>query len=309
VRPAGPSKRPVLPSEIPQYFVPVRGALTSPISYRPMLLGTAQVHYIDAKTGVDEKRDLMVATEISGEAVAVNWDNATELDIGPDDLERAPQGEACFDDLPSAAANPKNYAAWTRDFGSWVFRTQKLDLFRCEALDQLSRPGESERDFRVRLQQAAREERDRRAEELKADYAPKLAALAERKRKAEQALEREKGQAQQQTIQTAVSVGSALLSAFLGRKTISMTTVGRAATAARAAGRYRKEAQDVEIAGESVAAIEKQIDDLNAEFKAEVDGLQSKIDAATEPLQTVSVRPKKSNITVRLVALGWMASS
>src|SRR5260370_25427088 len=84
-----------------------------------------------------------------------------------------------------------------------------------------------------------------------------------------------------------------------------MATLNRAATAARAAGRYRKEAADVERAGETVEAVQKQIDDLNAAFKAEVDGLRTKVDPATEALETVTVRPKKTNITIRLVALGW----
>ena len=183
---------------------------------------------------------------------------------------------------------------------------QKLDLYRCPSLGQVSNPGESERDFRVRLQQSAREERDRQAEELRARYAPKLASLAERKRKAEQAVDREKGQAQQQTLQTAVAVGSALLGAFLGRKTLSVANMNRAASAARAAGRYRKESEDVGRAGETVEAVQKQLDELNAAFKAEVDALESKVNPATEPLEPVTIRPKKANITVRLVALVWM---
>ena len=54
-----------------------------------MLLGIAQAHFIDAKTGIDEKRDVVAVTPIGADAVAVNWDEATELDIGPDDLEKA----------------------------------------------------------------------------------------------------------------------------------------------------------------------------------------------------------------------------
>ena len=302
--PATSAARPVLPPDIAQYFIPARGALAD-ACYSPVLLGIAQTHFIDAKTGVDEKRDVVAVTAISGDAVAVNWDEATELDIGPDDLEKAPPPGAAFAGLPPAAANPKNYPGWNRDFSSWLFRMQKLELFHCAALDRMSKPGESERDFRVRLQQAAREERDRQADELKKDYAPKLAALDERKRRAEQAVDREKGQAQQQTLQAAVSVGTALLGAFLGRKTLSIATMNRAATVARAAGRYRKEAGDVERAGETVEAIQQQIDDLNAAFKSDVDGLQSKVDPASVALETVTVRPKKTNITIRLVALGW----
>ena len=48
-----------------------------------------------------------------------------------------------------------------RSFANWIFQTQQLELLKSAKLEQISQPGESERDFRVRLQQAAREERDR----------------------------------------------------------------------------------------------------------------------------------------------------
>jgi hypothetical protein len=40
----------------------------------------------------------------------------------------------------------------------------------------VSRAGESERDFRLRLHQAARESRDAAVEKLRASYAPKAPA-------------------------------------------------------------------------------------------------------------------------------------
>ena len=93
-KPADTAARPVLPAGIAQYFIPVRGALRDSVTYRPMLLGVAQAHFIDAKTGVDEKRDVIAVTPVSSEAVAVNWDDARELDIGPDDLEKEPVANA-----------------------------------------------------------------------------------------------------------------------------------------------------------------------------------------------------------------------
>jgi hypothetical protein len=47
---------------------------------------------------------------------------------------------------------------------------------------------------------------------------------------------------------------------------------------------------------------------LNAQFAAEVAALESKVDPATEVLEPIVVRPKKTAITVQLVALGWQAS-
>jgi hypothetical protein len=274
-----------------------------------MILGSAEVHYIDAKTQVDERRTVTLLAPMVDGVVTVNWDSATELDLALDELEKSPEPNTSFAELPAAAANSKSYAAWTKDFASWLFRMQKLELFRSASLGEVSRPGESERDFRVRLQQSAREERDNATEQLRKRYAPKLAALEERKRKAAQTVEREKDQSQQQTIQTALSVGGALLGAFLGRKAVSVSTLNRAATAARAASRSRKESADVARAGETVEAVQGQIDDLNAAFKAEVDALESKINPATEPLDPVVIRPKKTNISVRLVALAWSVTS
>jgi hypothetical protein len=172
----------------------------------------------------------------------------------------------------------------------------------------LSKPGESERDFRIRLQESAREQRDRLTERLRQKYAPKIAMLQERVRRAEQATEREAEQAKQQHVQTAISIGATLLGAFLGRKTISASALGKATTAARSASRSIKEAKDVARAGENVEVIRKQLDDLEAQFQAEADALAVKIDPLTETLETLSIKPAKTHISVKLVALAWVPS-
>ena len=95
----------------------------------------------------------------------------------------------------------------------------------------MSRPGETEGQFRVRLQESPRAVRDAASEKLRQKYAPRLAALQERIRRAEQAREREAEQATQAELQTAISFGATLLGAFIGRKAVSVSTVGRATTA------------------------------------------------------------------------------
>ena len=65
--------------------------------------------------------------------------------------------------------------------------------------------------------------------------------------------------------------------------------------------------RDIARADEGAAAIEQQTQELNAQFEAELASLDVKVDPSTEVFETVSVRPKKTGITVRLVALGWKA--
>jgi hypothetical protein len=169
----------------------------------------------------------------------------------------------------------------------------------------LSKPDEPERDFRVRLQESTREERDRALEALRQKYAPKQAALQERRRRAEQTVARESEQVKQQGIQTAISVGATILGAFLGRKSINVGTIGRATTAARGAGRVLKETQDIGRAKETVAAVDQAIADLDAQFKAEADALGARTDPLTEPLEAIALKPTRQGISVRLVALAW----
>jgi hypothetical protein len=304
--PAAP--RPVLPAGIPQYFVPPRGACPggAELQYRPMLLGSAQVRFADVKTRVDLARDLTLLTSIDTGPVAVDWQNAAEAGFGLDELEREPVDGAVFAPLPAVAANEKRYAAWNRDLVAWLYGSQSLELFKSPSSGEISRPGEAERDFRVRLQQAGREDRDAGVDKLRRKYAPKMAAVEERIRRAEQAAQREREQASQQKMQAAFSIGSTLLGAFLGRKAVSSATLGRAATAARAGSRTWKETQDVTRAVETVEALKQQLADLEAQFGAEVQALESAASPATELLETVCVKLKKTNIAVRLVALCWL---
>jgi hypothetical protein len=98
---------------------------------------------------------------------------------------------------------------------------------------------------------------------LRARYGPKIAQLEEKKRRAEGTVAKETEQAQGQKLQTAISFGATLLSSFMGRKAINMSTLGRATTTARGVGRSFKEADDVTRAQESLAAVEQQLAELD----------------------------------------------
>jgi phage host-nuclease inhibitor protein Gam len=297
---------PALPPDVPQYFLPVRGsaAAGSTLTYQPMVLGAAKVNFIDAKTRLDFTQDTVCLTPLTDQPIPVDWEAAQETDVSVSDLEKAPQEGGQFAELPAAASKAKNYAAWEKDLVTWVYGSQKLDLFKSPSLGELSQPGETERDFRVRLQQAARESRDAAAEKLRAKYAPKIATLKERVRRAEQVVEREAEQAKAQKVQTAISFGSTVLGAFVGRRAVS-GTLGRATTAARGVSRSMKEQQDVGRAEETVSAIQQQLADLETEFTSEMGLLEAKVDPQAETLEQMSIRPKKTNIAVQLLALAW----
>ena len=269
-----------------------------------MLLGSAEVHYSSSRAP-DVAQQLTLLAPITDGPVDLDWSQAVSLDLPVEDLESEPEAEAHFVEVPAQAAKAKTYATWRKDFASWIYRNQRLELLASPSLDITSSAGEKEGDFRVRLQQAAREKRDEAVEKLRRKYAPRFEQLEERKRRAQQAVEREREQAQGQKLQTAISVGATLLSSFLGRKRVSMSTLGRATTAARGAGRSMKEADDVNRAEDNVATIDQRLADLDADFKAETATLERSFDPQTEQLETLSLKPTKANISVKLLTLAW----
>jgi hypothetical protein len=306
--PAAPrSEQPMLGPGIPQHFVPLRGSAAPghELLYQPMVLAAGRVGFADRKSKLEASEELVTLTPLSGAAVALDWAGMLETDLDLGDLEEGPQGAARFGELPGAAAKKTSYTAWKKEFGDWLYRNRTLELYKSPLLGEYSQPGESEHDFRLRLGQKAREARDEALEKMRKKYAPKLATLQERVRRAEQAVAREAEQAKEAKLQTAISVGATLLGAVIGRKGLSRSSVGRATTAARGVGRSMKQAQDVDRARATVEATMQRLAELEAEFEAETEEIRQSYDPALADLETVVVRPKKKDIAVKLVALAW----
>ena len=300
--------RPIVPPDVPQYFVPLRSAQpdTAALVYQPMVLGAVQVRFVDTKAAVDTTNELTRLAAIGTGAIPLEWEQSHLAEIALADLEREPVDRAKFAPLPGIASQAKQYEVWKSALSGWIYRTHTLELFRSPSANALSRPGESERDFRVRLQQAGREQRDQQSDALRKKYSPKIAALQDRIRRAEQMVERQQAESRSSQLQAAISVGATILGAFLGRKTISATTIGKATTAIRGAGRAMKESKDVSHAEDNVAALQQQLSDLESQFNAETSALAAATDPLTETLDRIMLKPSKSNIAVKLVALVWV---
>ncbi len=296
--------RPALPPTIPQVFAPTRH-LANPIVYLPMLLGAATVRFADPKSRVDVSQSVVLLTPINDDAVPVDWTEAQDVAVDPNDLERAPATGAKFAALPSAASQAKNYPNWQKAFVNAIYSTRKITLLRSNVYNQVSRIDESEGEFRARLSQISREQRDAATARLRAKYAPKINALNERLRRAEQSLQREAGQARQANISTMLSFGTTLLGAFLGKKAVTATNISKVGTTLRGVGRSVEQSEDVTRAGETVEAIKHALADLDSQFQAEISGIESKLDPSSENFETIELRPNKTNINVKLLALTW----
>ena len=181
-------------------------------------------------------------------------------------------------------------------------------MFRSARTKLSSGPDESERDFRIRLQQALREGRDQALAKVREKHASRLRTAEDKLRRAQAAVERENQQASESKMSAAVSFGATVLGALLGRKAVSASTLGRATTAAKSMGRISRESGDVARATSTVATLEQQLAEAQAALEADLQAVQSEWDPQAEELERVVVKPKRGSVSVQLVGLVWQAT-
>jgi hypothetical protein len=58
-------------------------------------------------------------------------------------------------------------------------------------------------------------------------------------------------------------------------------------------------------AQESADRVRQQIADLEGELQSEIDKLEDSYDAQKEELESVDIRPKRSDIQIHFVGIGW----
>jgi hypothetical protein len=301
---ASGAARPAVGAGIPEYFLQTSGG-TGPVLYKPMLAGFAKLHYVDAKLGLDEWQTagwLAPFADGSGDAA---WEDAAMDAALKSRLARSPAEDAGFAELPASALRAANLPLWGKSLQAHLYETARARVFYADALKAASRAGESEGDFRARLALAARERRDAAVATLRTRWQAKITQLGDHIRRAEEKRERERGQLSQQKLQTAVSIGSSILGALLGRKAISATNLGRVGTAARSAARIGREADEVARAEESIEVLEQRLADAQREVEGEVAKIDAALDPAAITLRGLEVPARKADIAIGEVALVW----
>ncbi|MDQ1278836.1 MAG: hypothetical protein QG670_96 [Thermoproteota archaeon] len=292
-------ERPVLPPDIPQYFIQAPEEKTigqNPLVLQPTVLGAAQVHFTDVKTSIDLTKELTFLTPITTDPVPVRWDQAKETSVNISSLKTVPLEGVKYSELSLSASKAKNYNLWQRDFIAWLVNTQKIELLQSPSSGEYSKPGESEREFRVRLQLISREKRDKFSDELQKKYASKFSSLDQRIGRAKLVLAHQSAQSREKKIDAITSIGSALLGSFLGGR--------RSVT--KSLNQSFKEAEDVRAAEVQLDSLQKQRSELEKQFQADINDNMKRTDPLTENLEKVLIAPARKDVLVRLVALTWV---
>jgi len=311
---------PSLPPDVPQVFLPVRlsanaalGTLEkdqgqrlevaeSTLVYEARLLALGSVRFSDRRRGIDKKREAGFLLSPGDLGAVVRWQEAEATDLQVDELEERPEQGAVFGTVPSQLNTASEIKSMARDLGEYLYRDQELTLFHNAKLKLYSEEGESERDFRTRVQQIVRERRDDDVDKLRVKYRQKLDRLEDRLGREKQQLVEDELDHESRKREEMISAGESLvgLLGVFGRR--SSRSLSTAATKRRLTAKAKA---DVVESKSDVARAEERIEDMRQEMEQEAEDVRSNWSDVAVGIETYPIRPTRKGVEVKLVALAW----
>ncbi len=288
-----------LDGSIPQYFVSGKNGVHR---YLPTIVAKYIVGFFNQSKGINKEEKSVLTLSLNPSDTHLDWAKAVQSGIDFDSLATKPAEGAQYGAVPDFVSTDKGLKRTKEALEEMLYRDKNIEIYTAKAFKIESKPGDSLGDFKVRLQDTLREAKESEIGKLKDSYEKKEHMLSDRIERAKERVSKEESDVTSKTTDTVISAGIAVLGAFFGRSNTS-----RIGTALNKGSRILKEKGDVGRAQEAVDAVQKEMDDLSVELEEKIDEIEKNHDIDRCEIETLIIKPKKSDITVEHIALVWRA--
>ena len=269
--------------------------VTGQNQFRATLQAEVELHYFNQSKGIDENEKICLSLELY-EDEDTSWKESQKLEECPTYASTAPSS-ALFAPISSTISSDKGLKKQKKELISWLYRTQRLELFRCTSPRLSSNPYESLGDFRVRIQDILDDKKEQEIEKLQDRYGKKEKMLLSRLQRAMEKVEKEEADASSSLLDT----GIAVLGALFGR-----TSSAKLSRALSKGSRAYKERGDISRAEEQVEKVREDLEVLSEELEEKIDDLVLKYSADNVNIIESKMKPRKSDINIENMSLVWV---
>jgi|LSQX01.1.fsa_nt_gb hypothetical protein len=294
--------KPFLSDKIKQYFLH-HPPFKEEVIYRPSIIFKGKVRFYNESKKIDQKEDIFLKATIFPDMVEINIKDAESNDGDISSYDSKPMEGALFGLLPPFLEKMKDMKALEDKFKNYLYDNTRIELFSSKELKLLSDPDEEIADFKSRMLDFIRVEKDKAIERLTEQYGKKEEKLEKDFIKLQEKLEKEEADVKAITTQSALTLGSSVLGALLGRTKVGTLNTG--VTGLNRASRILKEKKDVEQVKKKIDTLSENIQKLEEELKQNIENMAGKFDIDNYPVETISIKPKKSDIFGINVSILW----
>lgn len=275
-----------------------------PVHYEPRVLGIAKGHFVDTKNKIDLWEDMCFAFPAEEDGQSVDWEKGKNIVPLKDKLVKEGISGSSFGEIPIGLTQEKNYVQFAKGIAAFIYQNQTYQIYQTTDPKMTSKEGESEKDFRIRVAHEMREQRDERVAKLRETYAAKMDGIKLKLERSQEKVAQNQRKSWGRIFQTILSFGMAILGLFFGKK-ITQKTISQTGSSLRRAGQITKDSQETSQQEASVLSYQQQIQEIERQMNGEIAALASHLDAENLVIETIRIRPRKSDTSVEKVALVW----
>lgn len=294
--------QPLLSEKIKQYFLhhpPFR----TDIVYEPSIILRGKVRFYSETKNIDQQEEISLKIPLRQDMAEINLKEALPNKDDITSYDQSPLENTRFDSIPLFLEKMKDLSVLEEKFKNYLYDNTRIELFSCKEFKLLSKPEEDFADFKSRILDLIRIEKDKAVEKLTEQYAKKEEKLEKDFLKLQEKLEKEEADVKAITTQSALSLGSSVLGALLGRTKVG--TLNSGVTGLGRASRILKEKKDVEIVKKKIEALSQDIQRIEEELKQNIEKMSAQFNIDSYTIETVSIKPKKGDIFGISTGLLW----
>lgn len=268
---------------------------------QPYLLCSGKVSYINSSKAIEQTVDLNYKIYLDENQKSVNFDEIEESKNSY--FEEEMRENSSFYTLPSFIENEKSLKEIEKDFSDFIYRTNKLVLYKNDDFKLSSKQNESLDDFKIRVQDRINEKIDEEIEKIKLKFEKEKDSLEDKLLKLQVKLQKEQEQANATTADTLISIGTSLLGAFFGSSKAS--SLGKIASGVKASTKVLKERNDIKFVEEEMGLIEEELNLLQKNLSDEITKINEKYQISNFNIEEIFIKPKRSDIFDIKLELLW----
>lgn len=294
-----------LPEGILPAFAPIPPQLEgNNLRYVPVFCGIYSLYFHLKDGKPDQKQELGFVFPLPEHPRGLDWESRRPILLQAREIESEPPQPGTYAPLPRSAQRVSTLRSWAKQLTDQLYHTATLTLYYSPAAKLYSDPGETEAAFRQRLQPLLRQAIDEKLNALEQKYSKRIATAEERVAQAEARVEQQKNALRADSVNTAVSIGLAALSALGlgGRRSLShVSTAVRRATRAGTRSKAQNQAEEV------LQRREEALLDLQDAFAEDTQRLRQSLESDWEEIRTVVLHPRKTDVQSEFTGILWCA--
>ena len=293
--------KPILPKTIEEKYL--FNSQSDEYSLQPYLLCSCNINFVNTSKNIDKKEELSYKIYLDKKINEISFDEIEDAKGFVFDTKS--RINCTYYEVPSFLQNEREIKKVEKDFANYIYRNNKLILYKNSKLKLTSKQDELIKDFKLRVQDRLNEKIDEEIEKLQTKFEKTENSLEKKLDKLLVKLEKEKNQASAKTTNTLISIGTSILGAFFGKSVLSKTNIGKVASSARGASSILKERSDIKFVEEDIKDLSNEMEELKEKLEIQIEEINEEYSINNFEIEEFSLNLRRKDIYNTKIEILW----